>query len=248
MTRARTSNAPPGANGTMTSTGLLGNACAAATPGTKSRAPRPTTCSTAAELRVTRTRSRTARWMRAADRDELTSRTSWAERRRVHPAGRMASPRSSAGLRVDEGGSQNRLSPLAPPSIRGIGGAERAPSMTADLSVRLDLFGTARLRVDDVPIRLGSRKALGVAIVLAIDGPQARERLRALLWPHAAEAARCATSGATCSGCARPACRCARTRPASWRWASAPASPTRAAAARRCKGWRAWREASSSPG
>ena len=72
-------------------------------------------------------------------------------------------PRMALAHRVAgrEGGSQNRLSPLAPPSIRGIGGAERALSMTADLSVRLDLFGTAaparRRRPDPARIAQGAR-------------------------------------------------------------------------------------------
>jgi len=49
--------------------------------------------------------------------------------------------------------------------------------------VQLDLIGPPRLRVAGRTQRLGSRKALAVALVLALDGAQAREHLAALLWP-----------------------------------------------------------------
>lgn len=63
--------------------------------------------------------------------------------------------------------------------------SRRVAVMPAAIAARLEPFGTPRLRVDGAPMRLGSRKALGLAIVLALEGPQTRERLCALLWPDA---------------------------------------------------------------
>src|SRR6187399_2576932 len=57
--------------------------------------------------------------------------------------------------------------------------------MAAATVARLEPFGTPRLRIDGTTMRLGSRKALGLAIVLALEGPRTRERLCALLWPDA---------------------------------------------------------------
>lgn len=52
-----------------------------------------------------------------------------------------------------------------------------------DPRVKLDPFGPPCLSVGDRLLRLGSRKALAVVLVLALDGAQSREHLAALLWP-----------------------------------------------------------------
>lgn len=64
----------------------------------------------------------------------------------------------------------------------------QAPA-SPDMSTRLEPFGAPRLRCGDRVVRLGSRKALALALVLALDGEQRRERLLALLWPDVEVAA-----------------------------------------------------------
>lgn len=54
---------------------------------------------------------------------------------------------------------------------------------TPDPRVELTLFGPPRLRLGGSAVRLGSRKALALCIVLALDGARTREQLTALLWP-----------------------------------------------------------------
>lgn len=49
--------------------------------------------------------------------------------------------------------------------------------------LRLELLGPPVARVDSEPLRVDTRKALAVLAVLAIDGPQPRAALAALLWP-----------------------------------------------------------------
>ena len=58
-----------------------------------------------------------------------------------------------------------------------------------DAPLRLEAFGTPRLLRAGRALRLGSRKAMAVVLVLALDGAQARETLAALLWPDVDAAA-----------------------------------------------------------
>lgn len=55
--------------------------------------------------------------------------------------------------------------------------------------VRVDAFGPPRLQVGSQALRLGSRKALAVVLVLTLDGARSREQLAALLWPDVDAAA-----------------------------------------------------------
>ena len=58
--------------------------------------------------------------------------------------------------------------------------------MSAVLALRL--LGPPRVALDDRAIALGSRKAVALLALLALDGPCARSRLAALLWPEHDEA------------------------------------------------------------
>jgi DNA-binding SARP family transcriptional activator len=57
-------------------------------------------------------------------------------------------------------------------------------------SVRLalHLIGAPRVTLDGLPIALGSRKALAILALLALDGTTARSRVAAMLWPDQDEA------------------------------------------------------------
>ena len=50
--------------------------------------------------------------------------------------------------------------------------------------MRLHLLAAPRLLVDGEVVHLGSRKALALLALLALDGSATRERLAALLWPE----------------------------------------------------------------
>ena len=49
--------------------------------------------------------------------------------------------------------------------------------------VRLRLFGAPQVMIDERAVHVGSRKALALLAVLALDGASARARLAALFWP-----------------------------------------------------------------
>ena len=51
--------------------------------------------------------------------------------------------------------------------------------------ILLQLLAAPRLRVADRPVHVGSRKALAILAVLALDGSATRTRLTGLLWPEA---------------------------------------------------------------
>lgn len=53
----------------------------------------------------------------------------------------------------------------------------------APAALGLTLYGPPRLRVGDTVLRLGSRKAVALCVVLLLDGPRSRKQLAALLWP-----------------------------------------------------------------
>lgn len=57
------------------------------------------------------------------------------------------------------------------------------PSPSATPTLELTLHGRPRLRLGDAIVRLGSRKAIALCLVLALDGARTREQLAALLWP-----------------------------------------------------------------
>ncbi|WP_158219629.1 AAA family ATPase [Ideonella sp. A 288] len=54
---------------------------------------------------------------------------------------------------------------------------------TSPISLALRLIGVPRVELDARPIALGSRKAVALLVLLALDGTSARARLAALLWP-----------------------------------------------------------------
>lgn len=62
-----------------------------------------------------------------------------------------------------------------------------APAPSQQL--HLQLMGPVRLRLDDHPVHIGSRKALALLAMLALDQGGRREQLAALLWPEVTRAA-----------------------------------------------------------
>ncbi|MGH6622891.1 MAG: AfsR/SARP family transcriptional regulator, partial [Burkholderiaceae bacterium] len=57
------------------------------------------------------------------------------------------------------------------------------PELPSPVSLALRLIGAPRVEVDTRAVALGSRKALALLALLALDGTSARARLAALLWP-----------------------------------------------------------------
>ena len=58
-----------------------------------------------------------------------------------------------------------------------------APVPSPPPRLALRLIGAARVTIDDRVVALGSRKALALLALLALDGASPRSRLAALLWP-----------------------------------------------------------------